>query len=86
VRHSFAVQQCFKAGSLLREDHSGSKITRKIFGKAPWHRKGSGDSLSSVASSVRELLKSGTPPASPISDRTMNGLSDLFPPHTHAAG
>ncbi|KAH7150128.1 hypothetical protein B0J13DRAFT_284190 [Dactylonectria estremocensis] len=51
------------------KDESGTfKLKRKLFGKAPWHRKESGESFSSVASSVREVLRSETPPSTPMSD------------------
>ena len=56
-----------------RAMYSNLSVSRRLFGKAPWHkqdRKGSGDSSStkksSAASSVLEILRGHTPPASPV--------------------
>ncbi|KAF7559902.1 hypothetical protein G7046_g4235 [Stylonectria norvegica] len=56
----------------LKEELGKAKLTRKLFGKAPWHRKMSGGSFSSVTSSVREALRSGTPPVTPLAEYTAN--------------
>lgn len=60
-------QNISKRGTWFKDDAGSSKISRKLFGRAPWHRKGSDGSFSSVGSSVREVLRGGTPPATPIS-------------------
>lgn len=65
-RHLFA--HLTKAGPWFKDESGTSKIKRKLFGKAPWHRKESGDSFSTVASSVREVLRGETPPSTPMSD------------------
>lgn len=70
-------------GPLLKDDSAATKFSRKIFGKAPWHRKESGDSMSTVASSVRDLLKSGTPPGTPHSGETLNRTYALKPLTLH---
>uniref|UniRef100_A0A8H7NN38 Uncharacterized protein n=1 Tax=Bionectria ochroleuca TaxID=29856 RepID=A0A8H7NN38_BIOOC len=60
-----------KSASWFKDEHGTSKFSKKIFfGKAPWHRKESGDSCSSVASSVREILRGSTPPGTPVSGYT----------------
>ncbi|CAG9997448.1 unnamed protein product, partial [Clonostachys byssicola] len=60
-----------KSTSWFKDEHGTSKFSKKIFfGKAPWHRKESGDSCSSVASSVREILRGSTPPGTPVSGYT----------------
>lgn len=60
-----------KTGTWLREELGSSKITRKLFGKAPWHRKMSVETVSSVSSSVRDVLRGDTPPGTPIPDYTI---------------
>ncbi len=54
-----------KGSSTPKDEHGRIKFRRKVFGKAPWHRKESGDSVSTVTSSVGEILRGGTPPATP---------------------
>ncbi|KAL7932757.1 hypothetical protein V8C35DRAFT_328348 [Trichoderma chlorosporum] len=66
VRRFLASQSISKTGTWFKDEFHTSKIGRKLFGKAPWHRKDSGDSFTSVSSSVRAVLKGKTPPASPI--------------------
>ncbi|KAI1103134.1 hypothetical protein F4804DRAFT_333633 [Jackrogersella minutella] len=62
-----------RVASLLREETKGGGgggggWTRKLFGKSPWHRKPSDASASSsVASSVRDVLRGRTPFTSPVS-------------------
>ncbi|KAK2063499.1 hypothetical protein LY76DRAFT_196527 [Colletotrichum caudatum] len=51
-----------------KEDQPGSKHGNGWFGKPPWHRKDSDETVSSVPSSVREVLAGKTPPATPDSD------------------
>ncbi|KAF5019641.1 hypothetical protein F66182_8345 [Fusarium sp. NRRL 66182] len=60
-----SVHQVTKTGTWQKDDKS--KLRRRLFGRAPWVRKESGESYSSVASSVREILKGETPPPSPYS-------------------
>jgi hypothetical protein len=62
------AQSINKPGICSKDDTGGFKITRKLFGKAPWHRKESVDSFSSVSSSIREILSGHTPPVTPISE------------------
>ncbi|KDN65213.1 putative conserved hypothetical protein [Colletotrichum sublineola] len=50
-----------------KEEQLGSKHRAGWFGKAPWHRKDSDETVSSVTSSVREVLAGKTPPATPDS-------------------
>ncbi|KAI5463821.1 hypothetical protein BGZ63DRAFT_442527, partial [Mariannaea sp. PMI_226] len=52
----------------LQEELTKTRLKRKLFGKAPWHRKESRETLSSVTSSVRDVLRGSTPPSSPITD------------------
>ncbi|CAH0048593.1 unnamed protein product, partial [Clonostachys solani] len=60
-----------KSTTWFKDEHGNSKFSKKsFFGKAPWHRKESGDSCSSVASSVREILRGSTPPGTPVSGCT----------------
>ncbi|WDK11573.1 hypothetical protein CGRA01v4_02852 [Colletotrichum graminicola] len=51
-----------------KEEQPGSKHGTGWFGKAPWHRKDSDETVSSVPSSVREVLAGKTPPATPDPD------------------
>ncbi|TQN74784.1 hypothetical protein CSHISOI_00641 [Colletotrichum shisoi] len=51
-----------------KEEQNGSKHGTGWFGKAPWHRKDSEQTISSVTSSIREVLAGKTPPATPNPD------------------
>ncbi|KAF9772041.1 hypothetical protein IL306_010304 [Fusarium sp. DS 682] len=62
--------QITKTGSWLKDDVGKTKLRRRFFGRAPWARKESADSFSSVTSSVREILKGETPPPSVVSSYT----------------
>ena len=55
-----------KFGTWLKDENGNFSITRKLFGKAPWRRKESESSWSSVASSVRQVLQGPTPPVTPM--------------------
>lgn len=79
ARRYLVTQQGLGSTTLLKDESGPIKFSRKIFGKAPWHRKDSGDSMSSVASSVRDLLKSGTPPGTPHSEKTLNCVLSSAP-------
>lgn len=57
-----------KTGTWLRQELSTLKHPRKLFGKAPWYRKDSTDTISTVSSSVREVLRGDTPPGTPSAD------------------
>ncbi|KAL6832874.1 hypothetical protein V8C40DRAFT_284493 [Trichoderma camerunense] len=65
ARKFLASQNISKTGTWFKDEFHTSKIGRKLFGRAPWHRKESGDSFTSVSSSIRAVLKGRTPPASP---------------------
>ncbi|EHK24879.1 uncharacterized protein TRIVIDRAFT_146649, partial [Trichoderma virens Gv29-8] len=65
ARKFLASQSISKTGTWFKDEFHTSKIGRKLFGRAPWHRKESGDSFASVSSSIRAVLKGKTPPASP---------------------
>ncbi|RYC93343.1 hypothetical protein BFJ63_vAg3940 [Fusarium oxysporum f. sp. narcissi] len=52
-----SVLQITKTGSWLKDDVGKPKLRRRLFGRAPWARKESADSFSSVSSSMREILK-----------------------------
>ncbi|KKO99290.1 hypothetical protein THAR02_08606 [Trichoderma harzianum] len=65
ARKFLASQNISKTGTWFKDEFHTSKIGRKLFGRAPWHRKESGDSITSVSSSIRAVLKGKTPPASP---------------------
>jgi hypothetical protein len=64
TRNYSSMHQITKTGAWLKDDAGKSGLRRKLFGRAPWVRKESGDSFSSVTSSVREILKGETPPPS----------------------
>ncbi|KAJ6789397.1 hypothetical protein PWT90_00950 [Aphanocladium album] len=64
-QHERAVPGLGKTGTWLREEFGNSRRTKKIFGRAPWNRKDSTATFSSVSSSLREVLRGDTPPASP---------------------
>jgi hypothetical protein len=53
-------------GTFPREDPRVFKHPWHLFGKAPWHRKESGETVSSVTSSVMEVLRPKTPPVTPL--------------------
>lgn len=63
-----------KASTWFKEELHKAAFPRKLFGKAPWRRKESGDSLSSVSSSVREVLRGYTPPATPFLELTASRM------------
>ncbi|KAG4252636.1 hypothetical protein FPRO04_02419 [Fusarium proliferatum] len=72
------VHQC----SWFKDDAVKPKLRRRLFGRAPWARKESADSFSSVTSSVREILKGETPPPSAASSYTslhVNCVNGQFP-------
>ncbi|KAH7319904.1 hypothetical protein B0I35DRAFT_223120 [Stachybotrys elegans] len=71
ARSFLYAQSISKTGS-WKDERGNSKRGRKLFGRAPWHRKESHDTLSSVSSSVRDIIRAGTPPATPGTDK---GLS-----------
>ncbi|KAH7248859.1 uncharacterized protein BKA55DRAFT_388381 [Fusarium redolens] len=52
-----SMLQITKTDSCLKDDVVKPKLRRRLFGRAPWARKESADSSSSVTSSVREILK-----------------------------
>ncbi|PNY28640.1 Uncharacterized protein TCAP_01434 [Tolypocladium capitatum] len=68
-------QNISKRGTWFKDELGTSKISRKLFGRAPWHRKSSDGLFSSVASSVREVLQGGTPPATPMLVRTSSDFN-----------
>ncbi|KAJ2966641.1 hypothetical protein NQ176_g10052 [Zarea fungicola] len=56
-----------KTGTWLRDELDNAKLRRKkIFGRAPWNRKDSTATFTSVSSSLRDVLRGDTPPASPL--------------------
>ncbi|KAJ3491875.1 hypothetical protein NLG97_g5512 [Lecanicillium saksenae] len=65
-QHDRAVPGLGKTGTWLREEFGNGKRAKKIFGRAPWNRKDSTATFSSVSSSLREVLRGDTPPASPL--------------------
>ncbi|KAI1042876.1 hypothetical protein LB505_000930 [Fusarium chuoi] len=75
--------QITKTGSWFKDDAVKPKLRRRLFGRAPWARKESADSFSSVTSSVREILKGETPPPSAVSSYTssvnVNCVNGQFP-------
>ncbi|KAF5708359.1 hypothetical protein FMUND_10630 [Fusarium mundagurra] len=74
--------QITKTGSWSKDDVAKPKLRRRLFGRAPWARKESADSFSSVTSSVREILKGETPPPSAASSYTslhVNCVNGQFP-------
>ncbi|KAM6533809.1 hypothetical protein FALCPG4_006760 [Fusarium falciforme] len=52
-----SVHQVTKSGTWFKDDPGKVTLRRKLFSKAPWSRKESSDSYSSMASSMREILK-----------------------------
>ncbi|KAL2208661.1 hypothetical protein CC79DRAFT_1395631, partial [Sarocladium strictum] len=68
-----SAQNISTTGTWYEDEQGGTRIKRKLFGKAPWYRKASGSSVSSVNSSIRNLLSGRTPPATPISEKKLNG-------------
>lgn len=61
-----AAQNISKTGTWFKDELQTSKIGRKLFSRAPWHRKESAGSFTSVSSSIRAVLKGKTPPATPV--------------------
>ena len=72
ARRFLAAPSITKTGTWFKDELSNKRFTRKLFGKAPWHRKMSADSMSSVSSSVLEVLRSATPPGTPKSSGTVD--------------
>ncbi|OAQ98467.1 hypothetical protein LLEC1_02951 [Akanthomyces lecanii] len=66
AHHDKAIPGLGKTGTWLREEFGNGKKTMKIFGRAPWSRKDSSASFGSVSSSIRDVLRGDTPPASPL--------------------
>lgn len=71
IRNFLFPHSVGKTGVWLKDELGPSRITRKLFGKAPWHRKESAESYNSVSSSIRDVLKGRTPPATPVSTATV---------------
>ncbi|KFA48694.1 hypothetical protein S40293_08521 [Stachybotrys chartarum IBT 40293] len=71
------VQSIMKTSTWLKDELHGSKIKKKFFGRAPWHHKDSVDSMSSVSSSVRDIIRDGTPPSTPRSDYRLSASAKL---------
>lgn len=65
TKRFLAAQNISRSGTWFKDELHTSRIGRKLFGKAPWHRKESADSFTSVSSSIRAVLKGKTPPATP---------------------
>lgn len=68
-----------KSVARSRDEHRNSRLVKKWFGKAAWHRKESGTSTNSVKSTVRELLASRTPPVTPAAEADPTRRSWCFP-------
>ncbi|EEU40776.1 uncharacterized protein NECHADRAFT_25867, partial [Fusarium vanettenii 77-13-4] len=60
-----SIHQVTKSGTWFKDDLGKVKLRRKFFSKAPWSRKESNDSYSSMASSMRETLQGKAPPTLP---------------------
>ncbi|KAK5987938.1 hypothetical protein PT974_12074 [Cladobotryum mycophilum] len=58
-------QHISKTKTWYGDDSGASKIARKIFGKAPWHRRESGDSFINISSSIKAVLRGRSPPSTP---------------------
>lgn len=71
TRKFLAAQNISRSGTWFKDELHTSRIGRKLFGRAPWHRKESAESFTSVSSSIRAVLKGKTPPATPAN----HGLS-----------
>lgn len=70
ARRFLAAQSISRTGTWFKDEHHTLRIGRKLFGRAPWHRKDSNDSINSVSSSIRVVLKGQTPPATPATPAT----------------
>ncbi|KAF5634511.1 uncharacterized protein FTJAE_6718 [Fusarium tjaetaba] len=78
TRNYSSMLQITKTGSWFKDDAAKPKLRRRLFGRAPWARKESADSFSSVTSSVREILKGETPPPSAASSYTSCMLKNIY--------
>ncbi|KAI9158281.1 hypothetical protein HJFPF1_06273 [Paramyrothecium foliicola] len=67
-RSFVGTQTLGKVRTSSKDDSNSLKISRKLFGKAPWRRKESVESFSSVSSSIRDILSGHTPPVTPVSE------------------
>ncbi|KAF6820177.1 hypothetical protein CSOJ01_00880 [Colletotrichum sojae] len=63
-----------------KEDRSNSR-SKKWFGKPPWNHRDSGGTISSVTSSVREVLAGKTPPGTPVRESHSNDQPDYETPY-----
>ncbi|KAM4060366.1 hypothetical protein HRG_002064 [Hirsutella rhossiliensis] len=75
--HHHSVGGSGRSATRPKDDSGTVRVSRKLFGRAPWHRRGSAGSF---GDSARDLLQRGTPPATPMSTYTMasTGLADSF--------
>ncbi|KAM3508073.1 hypothetical protein MY10362_001419 [Beauveria mimosiformis] len=85
-REGGAVPGLGKTGTWLREEFGSAKRAKKIFGRAPWNRKDSTATFSSVSSSIREVLRGDTPPASPLMSFTTSYHSNTWITNTFPGG
>ncbi|KAH7353438.1 hypothetical protein B0T11DRAFT_356554 [Plectosphaerella cucumerina] len=69
----------FREEVKFKDDTNGASLVKKWFGKAPWHRKGSGETASSVTSSIREVLAGKTPPGTPVTESTCGSHANYDP-------
>ncbi|KAH0420758.1 hypothetical protein CcaCcLH18_13829 [Colletotrichum camelliae] len=65
---------------------NSSKSGQRWFGKSPWHRRDSNDTLSSVASSVREVLAGRTPATTPDPETFLHQLDYTMTPYPAGVG
>ncbi|UNI13483.1 hypothetical protein JDV02_000226 [Purpureocillium takamizusanense] len=59
-----------KSKTWFKDEGSMSRAPRKLFGRPPWRQKTSAGSLTTVSSSVGDVLRGPTPPATPLSTYT----------------
>ncbi|KAF4488829.1 hypothetical protein CGCF415_v001008 [Colletotrichum fructicola] len=60
---------------------NSSKSGQRWFGKSPWHRRDSNDTISSVTSSVREVLAGRTPATTPDPETFLHQLDYTMTPY-----
>ncbi|KAK1699859.1 hypothetical protein BDP55DRAFT_209391 [Colletotrichum godetiae] len=60
-----------------KEDQRSTATGMGWFGKAPWHRKDSNDTISSATSSVRDVLAGRTPPVTPDPEGFLSRQQDF---------
>ncbi|KAH8173374.1 RNA polymerase II accessory factor, Cdc73 [Sarocladium implicatum] len=72
-----STQFISRTGTWYSDAQGTERIKRKLFGKAPWHRKDSSQSYNTISSSLRDVLRGQTPSGTPHG--SLRSVNSQFP-------